>query len=199
MSNVEFRPVDRVLAAGLVVVMTACQGASSTPPSAGSVAAVPDLVQRGEYLVSVLGCNDCHTPFEMGPNGPEPDMTRMLSGHPEDLVMPPPPDLGDGPWGWVGAHTNTAFAGPWGVSYGFNLTPDQNTGLGIWTEQMFIDTMRQGIHMGTSRPILPPMPWQGYRNLTDEDLKAVYAYLRTIPPVVNHVPEAVVNEPPPPQ
>ena len=99
MSNVEFRPVDRVLVvplmltAGLVVVMTACQGASSTPPSAGSVAAVPDLVQRGEYLVSVLGCNDCHTPFEMGPNGPEPDMTRMLSGHPEDLVMPPPPDL----------------------------------------------------------------------------------------------------------
>ena len=85
--------------------------------------------------------------------------------------------------------TNTAFSGPWGVSYTFNLTPEPNTGLGIWTEEMFVRTIRTGRHMGVSRPINPPMPWPAYRNATDEDLKAIYAYLRTIKPIVNHVPD----------
>ena len=106
--------------------------------------------------MTIASCNDCHTPFKLGPKGPEPDMTRMLSGHPEGLVMPPPPKLPAGPWVWVGAGTNTAFAGPWGISYGINLTPDQNTGLGIWTEDIFIKTMRTGRHYGVARPILPP-------------------------------------------
>lgn len=75
------------------------------------------------------------------------------------------------------------------MSYAFNLTPDQNTGLGIWTEQMFVSAIRTGRHMGVSRPILPPMPWQMYRNLTDDDLKAVYAYLRTVKPIHNRVPD----------
>jgi hypothetical protein len=75
------------------------------------------------------------------------------------------------------------------VSYAFNLTPDQNTGLGIWTEEMFVKAIRTGRHMGVSRPILPPMPWQMYRNLTDDDLKAVYAYLRTVEPIHNRVPD----------
>ena len=81
-----------------------------------------------------------------------------------------------GPWLWAGAATNTAFAGPWGISYAANLTPDQNTGLGIWTEEMFVKAMRTGRHMGSSREILPPMPWPALRNATDEDLKAIYAY-----------------------
>ena len=89
----------------------------------------------------------------------------------------------------AGFATNTAFSGPWGVSYAFNLTPEQNTGLGIWTEEMFIQTIRTGRHMGVSRPINPPMPWPAYRNATDDDLKAVYAYLRTIKPIKNRVPE----------
>ena len=70
----------------------------------------------------------------------------------------------------------------------------QNTGLGIWTEDMFISAIRIGRHMGVSRPINPPMPWPMYRNATDDDLKAVFAYLRTIKPVTNHVPD---YEPPP--
>jgi hypothetical protein len=154
-------------------------------------AARPDTtgrVERGRYLVSILGCHDCHTPLMMGPNGPEPDMTRALSGHPENFVMTPPP----GPIGtWLvhSAPTNTAHAGPWGISYTANLTPDRNTGLGIWTEEMFMSAIRTGRHMGTSRPINPPMPWPVYRNMTDEDLKSVFAYLRTIKPVVNHVPD----------
>jgi len=149
-------------------------------------------VERGEYLVTVLACNDCHTPFVVGSNGPEPDMSRMLSGHPQELEMPAPPDLPEGPWIWMGASTNTAFAGPWGVSYAFNLTPDTNTGLGIWTEEMFVRAMRTGRHMGQSRTILPPMPWTAYSHLTEEDLKSIHAYLGSIPPIENQVPDAVL-------
>jgi hypothetical protein len=148
------------------------------------------VIQRGEYLVKIMGCNDCHTPWKMGPQGPEPDMTRFLSGHPEQ-VGPLPNAKAAEPFIWSGFSTNTAFSGPWGVSYAFNLTPEQNTGLGIWTEEMFVKTIRTGRHMGVSRPINPPMPWPAYRNATDEDLKAVYAYLRTIKPIVNHVPDYV--------
>ncbi|HEX8255008.1 MAG TPA: diheme cytochrome c-553, partial [Thermoanaerobaculia bacterium] len=58
-------------------------------------------VKRGEYLVTIGGCNDCHTPFKMGPKGPEPDMSRRLSGHPDSLKMPPAPSLGKNtPWVW---------------------------------------------------------------------------------------------------
>jgi hypothetical protein len=146
------------------------------------------VIERGEYLVKIMGCNDCHTPWKLGPNGPEPDMTRFLSGHPEQIGRLPAVKAAE-PFVWSGFGTNTAYSGPWGVSYAFNLTPEQNTGLGIWTEEMFIKTIRTGRHMGTSRPINPPMPWPAYRNATDDDLRAVYAYLRTIKPIVNHVPD----------
>ena len=147
-------------------------------------------VELGRHLVTILACNDCHTPFKLGPNGPEPDMTRMLSGHPQDLVMPAPPRLDNGsPWIWVGAATNTAYAGPWGISYSPNLTPHETSGLGIWTEQMFVDALRTGKHMGQSRPIQPPMPWPAYRHLSDRELRSIYAYLRTIPPIDNLVPD----------
>lgn len=152
-------------------------------------------IERGEYLVQVAACHDCHTPFVLGPKGPEPDMSRMLSGHPQDLVMPEPPKLPEGPWVWIGAGTNTAFSGPWGISYAINLTPHQNTGIGIWTEQMFVDSIRTGRHMGHSRPVLPPMPWPAYRNMTDEDLLSIFAYLRSIPEIENRVPAAVPAEP----
>ena len=151
-----------------------------------------ERVARGAYLVNIGGCNDCHTPFKMGPNGPEPDMSRALSGHPESLVMPPAPKLPNGPWVWLGAGTNTAFAGPWGVSYAANLTPDRLTGIGIWNEETFIQTIRTGRHWGVARPILPPMPWQNVRGLTDSDLKAVYAYLRSLKPIKNQVPDAII-------
>ena len=150
-------------------------------------------VERGRYLVTIAGCNDCHTPFKMTDRGPEPDMDRMLSGHPEQMKLPPAPKA-QGPWVWSGAATNTAFAGPWGVTYAANLTPDKNTGLGIWDERMFIKTLRTGRHWGVARPILPPMPWQNYRQATDEDLKAIFAFLQSLPPVSNEVPEPV---PPP--
>jgi len=178
-----------------IVVMslmtTAIVGCSESRLSVSAAAADPSRVERGKYLVSIVGCGDCHTPMKMGPKGPEPDMTRFLSGHPEQMG-PLPAAEPQGPWLWAGAATNTAFAGPWGISYAANLTPDENTGLGIWTEEMFVKAIRTGRHMGVSRPILPPMPWPAFRNASDDDLESVYAYLRTVPPVTNHVPDVQV-------
>jgi mono/diheme cytochrome c family protein len=148
-----------------------------------------DKVARGKYLVTTTGCNDCHTPWKMGPNGPEPDYSRMLSGHPEKKMELPPAPKPIGPWIVSAAATNTAWSGPWGVSFTANLTPDPETGLGKWTLRNFVDTIRTGRHMGRGRPILPPMPIPMYKNFTDEDLEAIYSYLRTIPPVKNAVPE----------
>ncbi len=145
--------------------------------------------QHGKYLVSTSGCHDCHTPFKTGANGPEPDTARALSGHPQDLKMPPAPVLPAGPWLIVSAGTNTAHAGPWGVSFSANLTPDAETGLGKWTVNDFKQTLRTGRHMGRGRPVLPPMPVPVYNNFTDRDLEAIYAYLRTVTPIGNRVPE----------
>ncbi len=131
----------------------------------------------------------------MGPNGPEPDMTRALSGHPASEKLPPPPK-GTPAWPWGGSATSTAFWGPWGISYAMNLTPDENTGIGIWTEDMFLRAIREGKHMGQSRPILPPMPWPVYRNYNDDDLKAIFAYLKSLPPTSNRIQDAVIAEPP---
>lgn len=176
--------------AGAVAMMAAMTTAACTGTQAQAAPTYDQMkVKRGEYLVTIGGCNDCHTPLKMGPKGPEPDMTRMLSGHPEQLVITEPAVLPPGPWMVASAPTNTAHSGPWGVSFTANLTPDQNTGLGIWTEEMFIKALRTGRHMGASREILPPMPWFNYGKMTDEDIKAVYAYLRSIPAVHNRVPD----------
>ncbi|MCA1580853.1 MAG: diheme cytochrome c-553 [Acidobacteria bacterium] len=167
----------------IAALFVALPAAAASAPSGGAAA-------RGKYLVNIMSCNDCHTPFKMGPAGPEPDMTRMLSGHPAGMTLPPPP-APVGPWIWSGSGTNTAFAGPWGVTYSANLTPDQNTGLGIWTEDMFVKAMRTGKHMGTSRPIQPPMPWPWVGKATDADLKAIFAYLKSVPAISNRVPDWV--------
>lgn len=173
-------------------IAAGCSGSQLTV-TASAAANAGSRVERGQYLVTVVGCGDCHTPLKMGPRGPEPDLARFLSGHPEQMG-PLPIAKAQGPWLWAGAATSTAFSGPWGVSYAANLTPDQNTGLGIWTEEMFVKAMRTGRHMGQSREILPPMPWPAFRNASDEDLKSIYAFLRSIKPIVNHVPDVT---PPP--
>jgi mono/diheme cytochrome c family protein len=165
----------------------------------------PDVVKRGEYLVTIAGCHDCHTPKVPGPGGaPVPDTTRLLSGHPENSPHPT----------WMSQDPNqenalvltttmlTAWAGPWGVSFAVNLTPDKATGLGEWSEATFIQALRTGKHQGqpNGRDILPPMPWTDYKHATDEDLKAIWAYLRSLPPIKNQVPLPVLptGGPPPP-
>ncbi len=166
----------------------------ATPSAGEEVAPTDSKVARGKYLVTIAACNDCHTPLKAGPNGPEPDMTRMLSGHPESLIMPTAPTLPPGPWAASFAATNTAWAGPWGVSFTANLTPDPETGLGRWTVRNFKDTIRTGRHLGRGRPILPPMPIPMYKQMTDADLEAVFAYLQSIPAISNRVPQVL---PPP--
>ena len=185
----------------LAVSVTAARNrgdqAGASPSAAAKATAAPKpaagAVARGKYLVTIGGCNDCHTPLKMGPNGPEPDMSRMLSGHPADVTLPAAPPLQGG---WLSVSTMTAWSGPWGTSYTRNLTPDKETGLGAWTEQQFMDTIRNGRHQGRGRQLLPPMPWQNYAQMTDPDLKAVFAYLRSIPPISNKVPDPVMAPPP---
>ena len=173
-------------------IIVGCGQPPANQPALSAPAPTQSSVERGKYLVTITGCSDCHTTKTIGPNGPEADMSKNLAGHPEDFKMPAPPKLSpDTPWAVVTSLTLTAWSGPWGVSFAANLTPDQNTGLGIWTEDMFVNAMRTGKHMGTSRPILPPMPWQDFAAMPDADLKAIYAYLRTIPPIVNHVPDPI--------
>jgi mono/diheme cytochrome c family protein len=187
----------RVLGSAAASALTAALALLAFDPAAAQTLNAQQT--RGKYLVNTSGCHDCHTPFKMGEKGPEPDMSRMLSGHPQQMVMPPAPKLPDfpnGPWLVVSSATNTAHAGPWGVSFTANLTPDPETGTGRWSERDFVQTIRTGRHLGRGREVLPPMPIPVYRQMTDADLKAIYAYLRTVPPVVNQVPEPVAPSAP---
>ena len=150
-------------------------------------------VARGKYLVDIMGCHDCHTPMKLGPNGPEWDMTRALSGHPEQLVMPPAP-VQQAPWLASMGMTMTAWNGPWGTSFTKNLTPDKETGLGDWTVEEFIATMKTGRERGKGRPVLPPMPVQNLAALTDSDIRALFAYLQSLPAIKNRTPQPVEPE-----
>lgn len=183
----------------VLTLATACGAPSpqrSPASDAGSqVQAAPQSpVERGRYLVTIGGCHDCHTPKVF--TGPEPDMSRMLSGNPASEKLPPIPTGVVAPDKWGGVTNNhlSTWFGPWGVSFSANLTPDKATGLGSWTEDMFIKAIRTGKHQGEGRPILPPMPWQMFRQMTDADLKAVFAFLQSIPPIVNAVPDPIPPE-----
>ena len=182
----------RFATAALTVAAIALTGfvasaVSNTQPQAAT-APQSARVARGEFLVSIMGCHDCHTPWKVGPNGPEMDMSRALTGHPQDLKMPPGPAIPPGPWMATAAATMTAWSGPWGTSFTMNLTPDKDTGLGDWTEEQFIATMRTGKDRGKGRALLPPMPWFNLNKLSDEDLKSVFAYLQSLKPVRNRIP-----------
>lgn len=176
----------------IAVLSTAIVGASSAnsdqqPSAAGTK---EQQIARGKYLVEIMGCHDCHTPAKLGPNGPEQDRSRALSGHPEQLVMPPAP-APTGPWVASIAATFTAFGSPAGTVFTRNLTPDKETGLGDWTVEEFIATMKTGRERGKGRPVLPPMPVQNLRELSDPDIRALFAYLQSIPAIKNRVPQPV--------
>jgi len=150
-------------------------------------------VKRGLYLVTLGGCNDCHSPKLMTPQGPQPDSARLLSGHPANVQVAPiaPGTLSSEKWIAMTNGDFTAWAGPWGISFAANLTPDKATGLGGWTAEQFIQSTRTGKHLGVGRPILPPMPIASLATLTDADLKAIFAYLKSIKPISNQVPPSV--------
>ena len=179
------------LAAGIIAIVSfsACGNVKSTEEKKSPIPTQAEMVKRGEYLVASMGCDDCHSPKKMGPNGPELIPERRLSGYPSD--RPIQKDLGtSGKLGWMlFGHDLTNSVGPWGMSFSANITSDE-TGIGNWTEQNFITALRTGKMKGleNGRQMLPPMPWFNFRNLTDEDLKSIFAYLKSTPPVRNIVP-----------
>lgn len=148
-------------------------------------------VEYGKHLVAVLGCNDCHTPKIMTTMGPVPDTSLLLSGHPAKIPFPDVNRKEIESKGLAVTSDETAWAGPWGISYADNLTPDA-TGAGSWSKDQFFTAIREGKWKGmkNNRDLLPPMPWQDFRNLTDNELSAVFAYLKSIKPVENIVPPA---------
>ena len=153
-----------------------------------------ELLKRGDYLINSGGCDDCHSPKTFGPEGPVPDMSKRFSGAPADARLPPIDPKATQPGGWLLFSPDlTVGVGPWGISFAANLTPDSATGIGAWTEEMFIQAMRKGKHMGQNggRPILPPMPWPSIGKHTDEDLKAMFIYFKSQTAISNRVPSAV--------
>ncbi|HEY0679583.1 MAG TPA: c-type cytochrome [Chitinophagaceae bacterium] len=148
-----------------------------------------EMIARGQYLS--VGCNDCHSPKVFTEHGFHFDSTKLFSGHPQGSPLPSVDKKALQPGYWLLFSGDiTAFVGPWGMSFSANLTPDSTTGIGAWSEETFIKTMRSGKHLGQDggRPIMPPMPWEVVAKLTDEDIKSIYAYLQSLPAVKNQVP-----------
>jgi len=169
----------------------ACTQKKESSAGVSTELSLADQISKGEQLVNVLGCNDCHSPKVMTAMGPVPDPERLLSGHQVTELLP------DYDKEILKSYVlfnmnNTATIGPWGTSFAANLTSDQ-TGIGNWTEEQFLNAMKKGKWKGldSSRDLLPPMPWQSYSQMPDEDLKAIFAYLKSIKPVTNPVPMAI--------
>ncbi|MBD3298969.1 MAG: diheme cytochrome c-553 [candidate division Zixibacteria bacterium] len=178
-----------MMALGLIAVaITACNHTSAEKSMSQD-----DLIARGEHLVRVGDCGICHTPKTMTERGPVEDSAQLFAGHLKSDPIPEYPAEFLANSGWMAA-TNpsmTAWAGPWGISFATNLTPHQVYGCGAWTETAFINAMRNGKHLGNGRPILPPMPWQAIGHHTEDDLKAMFAYFKSIKPIENQVPQPV--------
>lgn len=159
-----------------------------------SLGGYPTRVKWGEHLVAISGCNDCHTPKKMSPMGPVPDTANRLSGHPANMPPLPVDPKEMGGKGLVVTSDLTTWIGPWGISYSANLTPD-DSGIKNWNEQQFVKAIREGKYMGLDggRTLLPPMPWQELgAGMTDNELKAIFSYLKSIKPIHNVVPQVVL-------
>jgi mono/diheme cytochrome c family protein len=169
---------------------------STSAPAAVAFGGFENQVAWGKHLVAIGGCNDCHTPKKMGPNGPENNIDLELSGNPSQV---PDPDVNrkeiERKGLMVAGPAFTSFAGPWGISYAANITSDSTTGIGSWSVDQFILVFKSGKYGGISggRDLLPPMPWQGIGQMTNEELKAVFAYLQSTKPIHN-----IVKSPQPP-
>lgn len=153
-----------------------------------------ELVERGSYLVNTIGCADCHSPKSFGPSGPVIDPNTNFGGHIDGDLSETVDKESLSNWVLFNM-SNTAAVGPWGISYAANISSDP-TGIGNWTEEQFFRSMREGQYKGLkdTRKLLPPMPWPNYAQLTDEDLRAIFAFLKSTRPVKNVVPPALSPE-----
>jgi len=181
-----------LIAMGLLLV--SCTELTKTEIVQSADLSLEELTKRGAYLVNTSACHDCHSPKVMTPNGPEPDPERLLSGYSADEPMPQIKTEVLKDWVLFNQHLTSAV-GPWGVSFAANITSDE-TCIGNWTEEQFLTAIRKGKYKGLAggRPLLPPMPWQVYRNMNDSDLKAIFAYLKSTKPVFNIVPAPIAPD-----
>jgi len=145
-------------------------GARARPLTSRTFQPTPARMERGRYLVEGLAaCFWCH------------------SEHDPQTRMPLANRLGAGRNGPDFRRLTPALVTP-------NITPDLETGAGTWTDDMLARAIREGVgHDG--RPLIPLMPYDGFRNMSDEDLASVVAYLRSIPPVRNPLPRMKVRFP----
>lgn len=175
--------------------MTAESETAEAAKSAEPTMSKADSIEQGRYLVTIMGCHDCHSPKIFTKEGQMLfDSTKLLSGHPAGAPMPTlakksstmPQE------GIIFSGDLTTYVGPWGTSFSANLTPDV-TGLGQWTFDMFKKAITEGkFHaLDNGRPIMPPMPWELYRNAKPEHLAFVWTYLHSLPPVSNKVPDYI--------
>jgi cytochrome c553 len=181
-----------VMSIAATVIMYAISSTNEKPEQAKQMTQ-EEKVKRGDYLVNAVGCDDCHSPKKMGPQGPEIISELRFSGSPSSAQLPSV-NTGEIKKGWMMfAPDLTSAVGPWGQSYAANISSDA-TGIGNWKEEQFIKALREGKYKGldNTRPLLPPMPWFVYKNFSDDDLKSIFAFLKTTKPVHN-----VVNAPKP--
>jgi mono/diheme cytochrome c family protein len=148
-------------------------------------------VKWGEHLVTVSACHDCHSPKDYTKPGSGLDSSHLLAGYIGSKV----PDVNrkDAQTnGWAITKDQTAWIGSWGITFSSNLTSD-STGIGTWKEERFIYAIRNGKYngMASDRNLLPTMPWVMYENMTDEELKAIFAYLKSTKPIKNKVPPPI--------
>ena len=173
----------------IALVFIACSDSSASEKKKSIAMTEAEKVQRGSYLVNAIGCDDCHSPKEITAAGFEIIPELRLSGY-QSANHSPKADSNVVKEGWLlfGGDLTTAV-GPWGQSFAANLTSDA-TGIGNWKEEQFIKAIREGKYKGldNTRPLLPPMPWFVYKNLTDDDLKSIFAFLKSTNPVKNVVP-----------
>ena len=151
-----------------------------------------DSIKKGKYLVTTIGCADCHSPKRMTERGPVEIPELALSGHQANDTLPPIiKEAMQNGWMMMTGDL-TAAVGPWGVSFAANLTSD-DTGIGNWKMERFKTAMREGKLKGDQggRMMLPPMPWQNFAKLTDEDLESIFKYLQSTEPVENAVPAPI--------
>ena len=175
-----------------LILLTGCSNKQKPEVAATPEPTPEQLVKRGEYLVTIMGCNDCHSPKSLGPQGPQIIPELKLSGYPGDRPQLKV-ETAVLKKGWVLFTGDlTSAAGPWGVSFAANLTSDP-TGIGSWTEENFKRAFKEGKYKGMpgGRTLLPPMPWQNYTNISDEDVSAIFAYLQSTKPVRNVVPAPI--------
>ena len=183
----------RTLSIGLFCLLICCfacnQKKNENFAAVEDLPAKQNLEEHGEYLVGIMGCADCHTPKKMTEQGPVPDMERYMMGFDSSGSLPPVPEnVPLGPWALFSGDL-TAAVGPWGTTYAANLTP-HNSGIGSWTLEQFKKAVIEGKYKGldNTRPLMPPMPWQSYQQLTNDDVEAIFVYLKSIKPIDNVVP-----------